>query len=333
MDASIKICKEPGCRYSETQVCMENLGDSCPSIKMVLGNSEIQDVPDPVRQTLPSLDLTELSGNVEFLENTLGELTNNFLCNLVLLIGEPECGKSTLYAALFDRFHKGGCGEYFFAGTRTPVGFERRCHKARMISENVISKTERTPNFEFSYLHLSVRHSSLSKPIEHLLFADVNGEKFQAARDADDDMKKMNIFNRADHICLVADGEALINNSKKHIVKDELVRIVKRAVQNNMLSTDKGFHLLITKWDKIVGAGKEQVVEDFLITPFSTMFAEVMKKTLKLASRSQNENVESGYGIDEFLNTMLSRKAVVNNDFDFELPARARSFQKFKYKA
>lgn len=327
-----KICNETGCQYTSTGVCMDNLGDDCPRImKMTIGSDE----PEAAEVSIikPLDDMESLPDNIEFLEENLSDLTYQYRANLVLLIGEPECGKSTLYAALFDRFHKGGCAHYLFAGTKTPVGFERRCHKARFLSRNDVSKNDRTPNFEFSYLHLSVRHASMKKPIEHLLFADVNGEKFQTARDSDEDMQKMSILKKAEHIFFVADGDMLIDNGKRHNVKDEMTSILKRALQNNMIDPKKGINLLITKWDKIVSAGKADGIEQFLTTPLQSQFDCLIKNVLKIASRSQNTEIPSGYGVDDFLKVILSKNEIDEGDFEYNIPTNARQFQKFKYKS
>jgi len=327
-----KICNETGCQYSQTGVCMDNLGDDCPRLlKMTIGSEE----PDTSEITVskPLNDMENLPDNIEFLEENLTDLTYQYRANLVLLIGEPECGKSTLYAALFDKFHKGGCGDYLFAGTKTPVGFERRCHKARFLSRNEISKNDRTPNFEFSYLHLSVRHSSMKQPIEHLLFADVNGEKFQTARDSDEDMQKMTILKKAEHIFFVADGDMLINSGKRHNVKDEMTNILKRALQNNMIDKQKGINLLITKWDKIVSAGKADGIEQFLTSPLQNQFDGLIKNVLKIASRSQNTEISSGYGVDDFLEVILSKNQISEGDFKYDISSDARQFQQFKYES
>jgi hypothetical protein len=330
--SSQKVCNEAGCQYSTDGVCMDNLGDDCPRIlKMTVGTNEQEVLHLPKIPIIP--DMERLPDNVEFLEERLSDLTYLYLTNLVLLIGEPECGKSTLYAALFDRFHKGGCADYLFAGTKTPVGFERRCHKARLLSQNNISKNDRTPNFEFSYLHLGVRHESFKSPVEHLLFADVNGEKFQAARDSDEEMQKMLILKKADHIFFVADGDMLINNGKRHNVKDEMISILKRALQNRMIDPTKGINLLITKWDKIVSAGKSESIEQFLTGPLQQQFDGLIKNVLKVASRSQNAEIPSGYGIDDFLKVILSSNTIYEGEFEYELHAEARQYQKFKYKS
>lgn len=322
-------CNQIGCLYNTNGDCMDNLGDQCPRLTRVT----ITNVSEATVTTTtfePSTTAGSLPINTEFTEENLTEITNQYHCNLVLLVGEPECGKSTLYAAIFDQFHKGGCGGYLFAGSKTPVGFEKRCHHARLLSGNIVSKNERTKNFEFEYLHLGVRHRSMGRPIEHLLFADVNGERFQAAKNTDEEMKQLSVLKRADHICFVADGDMLIDKGKRHTVKDDIITILRRAIQNKMIIPQHGFHLLITKWDKIIEAGLSEGVQKFLIDPIRKEFGDLLRQVVPIASRSQTTEISSGHGIDKFLAMILQRP--VNKDLDKQQPGSLnRQFQKFKY--
>jgi hypothetical protein len=321
-------CKERGCLYVSTGVCMDNLGSECPNIVRITGSDSVE-VPSTFLADSPSTNVS-LPDNTAFTEENVTEITSRHHCNLVLLVGEPECGKSTLYAAIFDKFHKGGCAGYLYAGSRTPIGFEKRCHHARLLSRNKVSKNERTKSFEFEYLHLSVRHKSMVQPIKHLLFADVNGERFQTAKNTDEEMKQMLILKRADHVCFVADGEMLIDKGKRHTVKDDIITILKRATQNEMVVPKRGFHLLITKWDKITEAGLLQETTSFLVEPIRKQFGDLLHQVIRIASRSQGGGVPSGEGIDEFL-TMILSQSVSDQPLEHTPPKLIRQFQKFKY--
>lgn len=323
-------CQQPGCPYNTTGDCMDNLGDQCPKLIKVTLSDRVTTTTTATTTTESPVTTASLPLNTEFTEENLVEITSQCFCNLVLLVGEPECGKSTLYAAIFDQFHKGGCAGYLYAGSKTPVGFEKRCHHARLLSGNTISKNERTKSFEFEYLHLGVRHQSLTQPTEHLLFADVNGERFQAAKNSDEEMKQLLILKRADHVCFVADGEMLIDKGKRHTVKDDILTILKRAVQNEMITARHGFHLLITKWDKIVAAGLANDIDSFLTQAIRKQFGALLKQVIPLASRSQSAGVASGQGINDFLAMILVRP--VQDHLSEAAPTGLeRQFQKFKY--
>lgn len=325
------VCSNPSCSYGATGICMDGHTESCQFLSSVVKDEQ---TPSKANQPIESVKPFQLSSNDEILEENLNTITDKHPCNLILLVGEPECGKSTLYASLFDRFHKGQCGDYYFAGTRTPLGFEKKCHHARVISQNITSITERTLTIEFSYLHLSVRHKSLTTPIRHLLFADVNGEKFQSARNSDDEMRTLTVLKRATHICFVADGDVLMDTGSRHQVKIDMIKVISRALQNGMIDEVQGINFLITKWDKIQAAGSEADVTTFFIKAMKTKFGSIIKEIIPIASRSKNENFPAGSGVDDFLKLSLSKPApILLDNFPFEdSDVTVREFQNFKYR-
>ncbi|WP_295769316.1 hypothetical protein [uncultured Mucilaginibacter sp.] len=326
----VKICTQPGCSFVKNNICMEGHLSDCDNLTDVLKSSienslEFEDITT-VQETI------SLDPNVEYTEEQISVITYKNPANLVLLMGDPECGKSTLYASLFDRFQKGGCGNYYFAGTKTSVGFEKRCHHARIISQNKQSNTERTNTKDFVYLHLAVRHKSLTTPINHLLFADANGERFQAARNSDEEMLGLKVIKTSTHVCYIADGDTLLNKGTRHSVKNDAINLISRAVQNKMLDQNKGITLIIAKWDKVFAAGAQDSIESFFITAIKEKFPGLIKNVILIASRSQNDTITAGTGLDKFLDLILSRNP--NHEFvdpQFALKEDSRSFQKFKY--
>ncbi|MBW8683515.1 hypothetical protein K1Y79_04135 [Chitinophaga sp. B61] len=281
-------------------------------------------IPESTTHIIPSGD--------DLQENELSTITYQFKSNLVVLIGEPECGKSTLYAALLDRFHKGPIGDFNFAGCLTPIAFEKRAHYARLKSKSKSSDNERTKSFEFSYLHLEVRHRSLLFKSQHLLFADINGEKFQRANDADDEMSTLGILRYASHIFVLANGSTLLHNSNRHALKANIISTIERALQNQLLVGKERLNLVITKWDKIDAANEIEKINSFFIQPLKERFPTLFGEILFIASRSLNPNVKWGEGLDVFLDKCLSQgnpKQVTTKVI--EEHEIVREFQRFKY--
>ncbi|WP_316801594.1 TRAFAC clade GTPase domain-containing protein [Pedobacter frigidisoli] len=326
----IKACSQTGCSFNTNGLCMENNGDDCQYLTPVIKEEIVTESETTIQD---DYDLFQLSSNKEIDEKNISLITNKFPCNLIVLIGEPECGKSTLYAALFDKFNKGGCAGYYFSGTGTSIAFERRCHHARVISQNNTPKTERTYSREFAYLHLSVRKASLDSSSKHLLFADVNGEKYQAARNDDDEMQSLTVLKNADHIFFIADGELLMDITKRQAIKSDIIKLIGRAIQNEMTVKEKGINLLITKWDKVDEQHKGEEVTKFLDEAIEIKFPGLIRKTIHIASRSQNANFVAGSGIEDFFELCLSTPQIENYDYKDiieDLP-KMRTFQKFKY--
>ncbi len=326
-----KACPQPGCTFSTDNVCMEGRPLDCPNLESILND----DFPtEPHKEVVnPIVNSVALLPNSEYTEEQLSMISYRYPANLVLLMGDPECGKSTLYASLFDRFQKGGCGDYLFAGTQTPIGFEKRCHHARVISQNKRSNSERTNTKDFVYLHLAVREKSLKTPIRHLLFADANGERFQAARNADDDMLGLSVIKIATHVCYIADGDTLLDQGLRHSVKNDAITLIGRAVQNNMIDINKGITLIIAKWDKVCAAGAQDSLQTFFVDALKTKFPALIKDTILIASRSQNAVVSAGTGLDKFLNLVLTPQVSVENNDEEQIDEESRSFKKFKYEA
>lgn len=330
-DEEIILCSNPDCSWNDDGKCVNGLNppEECPT-----RNSILQENLPIVDETVQELKLADERSNTlklqwgdTFSDENIHKVSYRYHCKLILVVGEPSAGKSTLYAALFDTFHKGRCGNYLFHSTKTPIGFERTCHLAREKSGGKTSRTERTKSYEFSYYHLSIRNGiALSEPT-HFLFADVNGERFQHARDTDTDMRKLTVMSRADHIFFIADGGLLVDKAARHGVKDDVVKIISRAIQNNMFNKSQQIHLLITKWDEVVSAGLTQNVQDFLIEPIKIRF-NIISNVIKIASRSTNDTVPPRTGIVEFLETC----AEADHKFaDIQLPSIKRQFQDFKY--
>ena len=257
-----KKCTNSDCSFNEDGLCVEGKGTDCQFLQNLLDEQAATVDSLENKDDLESKIFRLPSGN-DLSEADLPLLTYKYNCNLIVLIGEPECGKSTLYASIFDRFQKGQLGRYYFSQTVTPISFEERAHHARLISQNKKSLTGRTNTKVFGYLHLGVRKNDLLKSIQHLIFADVNGEKYQDARNSDEVMQSLTLLKKASHIFFIADGQALLDDAKRQHVRSDIIKLIQRAIQNNMIKAKQKLNLIITKWDKIHEQNAELKIESF----------------------------------------------------------------------
>jgi double-GTPase-like protein len=325
--AGLYKCNQSDCSMGTDGRCVNGLSDCPNKIKVTLD--------DPLPDTEIQNDLTlhkavlPIPWGENFTDDNLSTITYKYNSKLILLVGEPSSGKSTLYAALFDSFHKGACGSYYFTSTKTPIGFEEICHLAREKSKGRTPRTERTKSYEFTYFHIAVRLQDLTQPEEHIIFADVNGERFQDAMNSDDDVLKLSVMKRADQIFFIADGGLLIDNNERHVVKDNVWRMIKRCLQNNMIGSNQQVFIIVTKWDEISAAGKTKEVNDFFISKTLNEFKHTIKKELRVASRSMIDAVPPRTGIDEFLKMCLTPRSIPESEN--YIPIIKRQFQKFKY--
>src|SRR5438128_1500416 len=133
-------CPRDGCQVASTEKCLEGFEppNTCPylsTVASVVGeqasseNSAFVDLPNGEA-------LTESQAN---------EVTRQGLTRVIIVAGPSGSGKTTILTSLFEAFLEAPFGNFLFAGSRTLVGFERRCHDARETSGRSFAHTVHTP--------------------------------------------------------------------------------------------------------------------------------------------------------------------------------------------
>lgn len=321
-------CEQKLCPIKSTGVCLDAFSDveRCPHVKIL----SIKETPN-IQQEHNDGGTTEVEQSFytgdEIYEDKLDSITHLYSTKLVLLIGDSEAGKTTLLASLFDKFQKGPCAGYNFAGSRTQLGFEKRCFLARWTgSGKKIPDTERTKSLIMHYLHLAIRNQKGAAPIEHLIFTDVSGEQFRIIRDFESEMRKFNVIKRADHIFYLVNGEQLVDLNLRQKTKINTIKLVERAIECGMLNGCTPFDIVITKFDRI--QGQLESINSFFVSDLKSKFPDHIKGFLYVASRSTDGGIGAGTGIDELLGKILNTKkedkpTLVQNTSN-------REFQRFK---
>ncbi|RYZ88812.1 MAG: hypothetical protein EOP04_08460, partial [Proteobacteria bacterium] len=134
-------------------------------------------------------DIILHSGNELSVEESV-RLTSSRRCKLIVFAGPARCGKTTLIASLFEMFGKNSYKNFIFSGSETLIGFEKRCHLARVTSGEPRPDTERTAMKDGErLLHLTVRGRHEEDSTTDLLFSDLSGEFFKLAREHEDEAK------------------------------------------------------------------------------------------------------------------------------------------------
>ena len=319
-------CNQPDCSIETTGKCVNGLPVADCSNKRSIVAGGLEEEPQQNQQQ-PASNYIKIPWGDSFKEEDLHFLTYRYPCKMVALIGEPKCGKTTLYAAVMDCLHKGRCGKFSFVSTKTPIGFEFASFLARESSKGNIPDTERTKTYEYAYLHLEVADETGKR---HLLFADVNGERYQDARNSDEHLLKLNVLKRSDNLFFIADGGKLCKNADRHSVKAHVWKMLDRCIEQGMFSEKQGIFLIVTKWDKILTDGKADEVSEFFIIPTLQRYPDLIKKVIRIASRSLNDDVPPRTGVDEFLEACFFESPIPAEVP--ETPITERQFQKFKYR-
>lgn len=358
-------CSEyPICLYSTTGRCAKGhtLGSNCPFLtddhddlddddlegdeaavaaeaRSLINVHDTDDLDDDnseneVTGTTSDSDAIYFGSGKALPESNIERITYAFPTKLILIIGGPNCGKTTLVASIFDSFQEGPLGKFIFAGSQTQVGFEERCHTARLssTSKRVNPETERTKSADFFYLHLAIRDKSLLHKAQHLLFTDVSGERFRNARDTDADMNQLIILKKADHIFYMVDGETLSNITTRSSTRGDVFTFLKRAIQANLLTKDNKLTILINKFDKVIKNSAEEKIKSFFINPLNEQFSEIIEDVLATVARpSRDSDSTKTQNLDAFLD-LCTRNAEVDmeaSSYDKPVISNPREFTLF----
>ncbi len=170
---------------------------------------------------------------------------------VIVIAGPARSGKTTLVASLYELFHAGPLSGFLFAGSRTLVGFERRCYLSRRASGRDTPETERTSHAAADVLlHLSVRgHDKVGR--QDVLFTDIYGEAVRPAADSTDEVEQLTVLTRADHVAILVDGEKLASPAHRQEPYSQADALLASALEVGMLGPTSQVQLLVTKADAL----------------------------------------------------------------------------------
>lgn len=312
-------CKQAKCNVAKDGKCLEGLPlKECPhiswidSIDVTVANTEVKKVSG-APQVL-------LSSGEEWNLKNVSELTNQYQTKRIYIIGDSDCGKTTLLIKLFNLFQLGRFGKYQFAGSTTLIGFERRIHLTKMESKSTIEQTEKTKSQEFNFLHLEVKTTDVSERNRtHLLLSDISGEKLQFARDSSTDMKELKLLQNADFVLITLDGAKLSDRKLKMSTILNGQTFLRQALDDGMITAKSKVRILISKWDLLHGLNDFNY-ESNIVEPFQKTFGSRIPdfKFQRICARTdKTDEVNSIFGIEELLNDWTTEDPikVINQNF------------------
>jgi hypothetical protein len=270
----VKSCEKVECLVGTGGVCADGLADvdECPHF---LGKTDApsqepddsQDGRDIGSSNNGMRDRVSLPGRDEYTFASASEVTLANLTRLVVIAGEADSGKTTLLASFIDRFQKGSFSGYRFAGCKTLMGFEQRCHLARLKSGGAkpdTGRTGHTDEHEHKLLHLTVRSIDRDHIIQDLLFTDISGENFRLVKDFVEEAQKLEFLHRADRFVLLVDGEKLASPTLREEAYQGAVLILRRCVETGILDQQSFVDVVFTKVDLIEATDQAFDTSDFL---------------------------------------------------------------------
>lgn len=224
---------------------------------------------------------------------------------LVVIAGAVKSGKTTLIASLFHSFQRGPLGGYLFAGSKTLIGFDQRCHDARTASNRYRQAMERTKSREErALLHLRVRPEvDMSRSID-LLLTDLSGEDFKDATNSIEECQSVPLIKRADHFVLLVDGERLSSNDSRQGARNEAQMLLRCCLDAGQLGNRSLVDVVISKWDILStseAAANAEAFTEAMGESLSKQFAKRLGRLRfhKIAARPDTCEFVLGNGLDE----------------------------------
>jgi hypothetical protein len=265
-------CSQPGCQIETSGQCLEGFGSTtCP----YLAHSEHS---QDENASYSAQELVDLPSGEALTSAQAAEITRDHVSKVIIIAGPLGSGKTTILTSLFEAFLEAPFANYLFRGSRTLIGFERRCHLGREESGSESADTTHTSVREgIVFLHLDLAPSDWPEfEHEHILLSDISGELFRRLRDSSDTVKDFPAFRRANHLCLVLDGEKIAHRDQRHVARNDSRSILRSLIESGMIASGCVIDVAFTKWDAVVeamGAGMAEEITGFIESTKSTLQA------------------------------------------------------------
>jgi hypothetical protein len=314
-DLSNLVCVQPACPLSSTGHCLEGLDDPhrCPHVKPNAGESanDVEESVDSEEATSDTSDWLAVIGGYELTVDEASAITSDSDASVVMFAGEPDAGKTTLLATIYELLSSGGIPEFRFAGTETMLAFERACFPSRIASKNLKPDTVRTRHPRPRFYHLCLRQQAGDDTRKHLLLGDVSGETFKRASDDDTEARKLHLLRRVDAFVLILDGDKLRNRKERQDVVERGLLILRSLLEAEVLLQHTTVQILVSKFDCFAPGDQnetkflEHLRQEFT-TRFSGSFAQLTIN--EIAARPENDRFRFGHGVSEIMQPWLSDK-------------------------
>jgi hypothetical protein len=182
----------------------------------------------------------------------VNDLARDVLTRVVLFAGPIASGKTTLITSLYEAFRAGEFADCLFAGSRTLLGFEQRCHLSRAASELTKEETERTKaENEDVVLHLNVQRQDGAQI--NLLLCDISGELFRAAGEANEAFDRIPFLSAASQVVLFLDGAKLVDPGARHGARQEFLTLLRGGIETGAFGSQTRLDVVFSKHDVIDG--------------------------------------------------------------------------------
>jgi hypothetical protein len=247
------------------------------------------------------------------------EVMAGSLCRVIVVAGMPKSGKTTLMATLYELFQRGPFAGYHFAGSRTQLGFDERCHRGRTASLRDEEDMERTLPGDVGYVHLAVRAEGGEQPVRHLLFTDISGETFRdEVRNSSSGTRALEMLRRADHFVLLIDAEELASPARRQKALADARMVLESCAHEGMIGPRTHVQVAYARWDLVPAA---ETAEDGRLRTFLERVVEPRLRAFEdrvaslsmgpLAARPTSGDLELGHGVDTLLQAWVELSSLL----------------------
>ena len=255
-------------------------------------------------------DIIELpQGQALGIDETYG-ITAAKITKFIVLAGSAESGKTTLINSIYHIFQRRAFAGYMFAGSKTLVGFEQRCHPARILSNNSNAATNRTQRgFYNSILHLSLRDHLCQMEKQDLLITDFSGEDYDfVIANVESAKQEFDIIKRADNFVLLVDGNNISNKNYRNSTKQKSLQLLKTFLDGGLLDSTSRVDVLISKYDIVKIKCEDLKILSFLDDfkkdielQFSKLFKQLRIYEIAARPNPETEEIGLGYGLEKLI--------------------------------
>ena len=246
-------------------------------------------------------DSIYFSNGIELTLQKTYDLTSSCDTRFIYLLGPVNCGKTTIETTLYQLFHYGTLGEYYFAGSNTLDAYEQRAFATRINSNASVPVTPRTPvTPEVMFLHLKLWKATQNKFINNL-YADISGEIFESTI-GNVDLIKVNFpyLKDADVIVNVLDISMVIDKSQRRGAIENLKHQIRTILEANLFNAKTQFQVVFSKYDLITNEAKNFLEEQKRM--LESIFNGICLKFYEVAAMPvSEEKFNVGYGLKELL--------------------------------
>jgi hypothetical protein len=228
---------------------------------------------------------------------------------VLVLAGAVGTGKTSVYAAIYERLGRGEFAGWMFAGSRTIAGLEERCFWWRTASGSASPDMPATSGNALPWLHVRLRDAELRWPAKDLLLGDFDGERFQQVRDGVTDPRTLPFLRRADHVGVVIDGARIADETSRVAEGNDVMNLLKELRRPEVVATERSLLLVVTKVDEFerLSDTPRREANDFL-KGIHRETQEVLGfeiDMLRLAVRSMVPEFPLGHGLESLLERLL----------------------------